>query len=102
MSKVIAEVGDEFIQFATDEADVVVKGNKGDAFCYMGQKPIEISDIFGEYIINGIGRWLKISNADCIFERLKLHNEILYNAFDKLDVYFKLSLIKKLFGWNWK
>jgi len=62
--KVIAEVGDEFIQFATDEADVVVKGNKGDAFCYMGQKPIEISDIFGEYIINGIEQTRKELEID--------------------------------------
>ena len=52
--KVIAEVGNEFIKFATDEADLVVRGNKGDSFCYMGQKPMEVSDILYDYIVDGV------------------------------------------------
>ena len=43
---------------------MVVRGNKGDGFCYMGQKPMEVSDILYDYIVEGVERARKSLNVE--------------------------------------
>ena len=54
--KVVAQVGEELIQFATDEAQMKIVGHQGEQYNYMGQKPIEMADAMYAYIEKGIKR----------------------------------------------